>query len=63
MRFLSNDLNNTFTNLSNNANKDQTINNQENPNKCDMFGSFAMYVQIVLAGLSFMILICNYNLI
>lgn len=61
MRFLAADSNNTFTNLSINANINQTVNEEENPNRCNMFGSFAMYVQIVLAGLSFMILICNYN--
>ena len=57
MRILFSDTNNTFTD------KTQTRGEEENPNNCDMFGSFAMYVQIVLAGLSFMILICNYNLI
>jgi hypothetical protein len=59
MRLRSADFNNTFTNISIDSNN-QTINNEENPNHCNMFGSFAMYVQIVLAGLSFMILICNY---
>lgn len=59
MRILSADSNNTFTNYSLINNNNQTIDDAENPNSCDMFGSFAMYVQIVLAGLSFMILICN----
>jgi len=62
MRILADDANNTFTNFSFDANKNQTNNDEENPNSCNMFGSFAMYVQIVLAGLSFMILICKYNL-
>lgn len=63
MKFLSyNDNNSTFSSLLNNNNNNITINDDDKSNKCDMFGSFAMYVQIVLAGLSFMILICKNTL-
>ena len=34
-------------------------NNTDSNSQCDLFGSFGFYVQIVLACLSFMILICN----
>lgn len=61
MRLLTTDANATFLNNSS-IDNDQIYNDEDNTNHCNMFGSFAMYVQIVLAGLSFMILICNYNL-
>jgi len=46
------------TNNNYNSNNNITIIN-DTSNKCDMFGEFGMYVQIVLAGLSFLILICK----
>lgn len=46
------------TNINNTAIKNQTISTlSKKKEKCDMFGEFGIYVQLILGGLSFLILI------
>lgn len=53
------DFNFNNSNYTINTTPNETLTFEENNTKCDLFGSFGFYVQLVLAGLSFMILICN----
>ncbi len=59
MKYLSSEIQNIMLNNTINNNNNSLVTKEENQDKCDMFGSFAIYVQIILAGLSFMILICK----
>ena len=48
-----------YENYTDSKNYTNSTSSIEENNKCDMFGSFGLYVQIILAGLSFLILICK----